>query len=299
MDKGTCSLEGCEGPVRTRGLCHKDYERIRNRGQWCPIPDHRVLAADLSWKPIGDIEAGDRLVAFDEHAVHGSQRHFRNYQLTEVVAAESAVAEVVRIVFDDAPDLLVTPDHPLLVCRNLNGPPFMLRWAPAGDLDLGGLLPRYLEPVQAIQTHEAGYLAGLFDGEGTITSTGQGASFSQVPGAVLDYGKSLLQGFGFSVTEKSNCNGRAIETMVVSITGGLAESVKFLSMIRPRRLLAKVEPDSFGLFRAVTKHRVAAVEPAGRREIRRVQTTTSTYLLEGMASNVSGRNDDSFPGYPL
>lgn len=291
MGNRTCSFDGCNSPVQvpSRGLCYKDYERIRARGQWCPVPDHRVLAADLSWRPIGDVETGDRLIAFDEHAVNGSQRHFRNYQLAEVTSAESAMAEVVRIAFDDAPDLLVTPDHALLACSNTAGPPFRLRWESARDLAPGRLVPEYLRPVQALRTFEAGYLAGLFDGEGTMYGSGQTVSFSQRPGAVLDYGKSLLQELGFSVAERSNMNGRAIETRVVAILGGAAEGIRFLSMIRPRRLLSRIDPASLGVFRADAKHRVAAVEPAGRREIRRLQTTTSTYLLEGMASNISGR----------
>lgn len=252
---------------------------------WCPASDHRVLGADLLWRPIGDVEAGDQLIAFDEHAIWGSKRHYRNYQLAEVVKAESAMAETIRIAFDDAPDLYVTPDHPLLVCGRVHGPPFVLRWELARDLAPGRMVPKYLEPVQPLQTYEAGYLAGLFDGEGCLYGNGGYVSFSQRPGAVLNYGKSLLQQLCFSLVERGNGNGRAIETKVVAIAGGLAECIRFLSLIRPRRLLAKIEPGSFGVFRAGTKHRVAAVEPAGQREIRQVQTTTGTYLLEGMASH--------------
>jgi hypothetical protein len=264
---------------------------IHPRGHWCPTPDHRVLHADLSWRPIGEAEPGDELIAFDEYAIHGTARHYRNYQLAKVLNTESATADVLRIAFDDAPDLIVTPDHPLLACGRVNGPPYMLKWDAARNLTPGRLVPRYLEPVQPLRTFEAGYLAGLFDGEGCLQENGQRVSFSQKPGAVLDYGKFLLQELGFSLIDKSNMNGRTVETRIVVIAGGVTEGVKFLSMVRPRRLLAKLDASSLGVFRAKSKHRVAAVEQAGHREIRRVQTTTGTYLLEGMASHNCNLDD--------
>lgn len=219
----------------------------------------------------------------DEHVSHSDLRPFRKYVRSSVRAAEPTMADVVRLVLSDGSEMRVTPDHRLLVVRQQKYRASPVRWKRVDELVPGAdVLCRYLNPAEQDRSWAAGYLAGLFDGEGTTYGSGRGLSFGQRPGHVLGQGIGLIEALGFQTSISDNGHG----VKVVHVRGGFRETLRFMTTIRPERLLAKMAttPD-WGL--AATGERVGidAIEPAGRSEVMQVQTSSGTYISEGFASH--------------
>ena len=63
--------------------------------------------------------------------------------------------------------------------------------------------------------------------------------------------------------------------------------MEFLGRIRPQRLLQKFDPDAFGIIHALTPAKLVEREYLGEREVVGFQTTTGTFIAEGLASHNS------------
>jgi hypothetical protein len=252
------------------------------KGHWCPTSDTRVfLADDLRWIPIGDVGKGDVVLGVDEFPSHSENRKFRRFVPSIVEAVAPAVAEVARIILNDGTEIRTTWDHQFLVRSPWSCKARRIFWATVRSLQPGQDLQRYLIPTEPDVSRESGYLAGLFDGEGTIYPGAQRASFGQKPGEVLDRGRAMIERLGFATSLRDNGHG----VKVVAVAGGLSETLRFLSMVRPERLITKVDPNHFGMSVVRQRPKVMAVEPAGRAEVIQMQTSSGTYLSEGIASH--------------
>src|SRR5919197_3174700 len=53
------------------------YRGCRHSCTYCLAPDTPVLYADLTWRPMGNVQVGDVLAGFDEHPSVTGYRHFR------------------------------------------------------------------------------------------------------------------------------------------------------------------------------------------------------------------------------
>ena len=67
---------------------------------FCVSPQTRVLTASLEWKPIGEIQPGEQVVAVDEFGA-GGKGQARRMRTADVVAVKRMQAERFRITFDD------------------------------------------------------------------------------------------------------------------------------------------------------------------------------------------------------
>lgn len=133
---------------------------------YCLSPEHRLLTADLRWVPCGDLKAGDRLLAFDEETPEGCTH--RRLRWSEIVRSEPAVKVCVRVVLEDGTDVVCTTDHPWLAQRLDRPSSNPKRWVRADCLmDEAPYVNRLLDTWTEARSYEAGWLAGMFDGEGS------------------------------------------------------------------------------------------------------------------------------------
>lgn len=267
----------------------------------CLGPYERLLTSDLRWVPCGDLVAGDQLLSFDEHADGRSRREpgarRRHWKLATVTRSEPAVAECVRVELASGESVVCTVDHPWLSGRGgqrkwIRADSLMLagKRGPAGD---GRYVFKAFDPWEPATSYEAGWLAGMFDGEGFLSygpaSTHLG--MSQVAGPVADRIESWLLAEGIKITVGHSRSLGPLGRQPMStfdVLGGFAESVRVLGTLRPLRLLnnfaAGVES------RAVQAQpvRVLAVVPLGRQVIQSISTSTGTYIGEGYLMHNSG-----------
>jgi hypothetical protein len=284
-------------PLLWKNVAQRSAENHPQK-HWCPDEAHRILTADLNWVPAGDLRVGDALVGFDGSSENGQRRRYRRYRQSVIEAIAPASVDVVRVVVEGVDDLYLTADHRLLASSSrvgggrqrggVSGPAYHWRWADAGDLSAGVWLAQYVEPWSKLKSWEAGYLAGLFDGEGTCLVSGCQLSFAQVPGPVLELGQRCLRQLGYRVGVRENANGRqgwGRGVKRVSVLGSTADRLRFFGSIRPERLLQKLEIDKLGVLEVWQRRKVLAVEPVGKRTVSQIQTSSGTYLTEGFASH--------------
>jgi hypothetical protein len=223
------------------------------------------------------LEVGDRLVGFDEGVVirDGNRKGHRYWHGSEVVQTRRVVLPTYRVTLEDGTQTVVSEDHQWLVSKGQGHN----QWVKTKDLMEFGLDPRYNDPkkipVRAQRlvrewdepdTWEAGYIAGILDGEGYLTLSkmnngGRSFSigFSQREGAVLSTALGILDAWGFDYSVKDN--GKGVKN--VSIRGGQSEFLRLLGMARPKRLLEKLDVEMLGRVKAIDKPIIVSVEPLG------------------------------------
>ena len=270
--------------------------------QSCMKSDHKILTSDLNWVEAKTLKAGDKLVSFDEDGPK------RKYKTGTVISNSLGQAELFEVAFTNGESVFVTKEHPWLVYGDNRSPNNLIRggtpmWFTTEKLKQGIDVPKFLVPNVPIKTWDSGYLAGFFDSEGSLIQTSQSAHegtyttvvASQNKGPTLDLMVKLVGdlGFNFSVYDydgkykRSYDNGKR-RAVSVRIRGGMSESVRFLTAIRPPRLLNKFSVDKMGsLKNTYEKLTIKSITSIGEGEISRIEVDTHTYIGEGFAMHNS------------
>jgi hypothetical protein len=264
---------------------------------YCLAPEHRILTADLRWMPASDIEPGQRLLAFDEEPRPGVR--CRRWRFATVLHSEPAKRECAKVHLANGDTVVCTVDHPWLADRVDNKRGGARRgWVRADQLlARAPFVLKPLCPWENDLSYEAGWLAGMFDGEGCIARSGtkRGVSWNlniaQKMGPVAERVMDLLRSRGFASAQHG---GRPDGMRHISVVGGFPEVLRALGQIRPIRLLKKLADldtrhvPSVRSQRAI-RVRVVAVEPVGVQEVQSIATSTRTYVGEGyLMHNSSG-----------
>ena len=279
----------------------------------CLTPDQRILTADLRWVPCGDIKVGDKLLAFDEHAPYmkpGGNPARRRWRIATVEESYPAQKECVRVNLANGESVTCTSDHPWLAQRYSSGGNGLVggfqQWVKAKDLmtsstyrrrvhgvwmdipkkSAGWHVLKQLTPWESDLSYEAGWLAGMFDGEGSLAFGVHGCPkmmLTQIDGPIFDLAVERLTrlGIGYYVLDKAVPTGnKPMKTAYVN--DGFPGLLSALGRLRPTRLLSKLDQLEVAS-RAIQPERVevVSVEPLGMRDIQGIQTSTGTYIGEG------------------
>jgi len=265
-------------------------------GHLCVAPDTRVLMEDMTWKAAGTLCAGERLLAFDEEnsgtarAGFRSPARYRHWQRSTVIDAPRVVLPSYRLTFDDGTVVIASEDHCWLTgshCTGKTGRGW--RWVKTKNLAANRSTQRswVLKAAPVVtreESWEAGWLAGLFDGEGCLNAgPGLRVGMSQNQGIVLSEVVEALarRGFSFRTDRQRKCKH-------ITITGGMREQFRFLMLIRPHRLLAKFAEavESVSLYgREHNAVGLVSKEYLGPQEVVALSTTSRTFIAEGLASH--------------
>lgn len=247
----------------------------------CPAVGTRICTADLRWVPIEAVKPGDKLVGFDEQTAPGLRRKMR---VAEAVSSKRLMKSGVEVVFDNGTVLRCSADHGFVAHRRTkgNGP---FEWVRAHALKPGCRVMLVIPVEQEDGSREAGYLAGLYDGEGYVSKAGAGmiSGISQRPGVVWDRYLQGMTALGFGGFYAHQKNGDGVLT---SKHSGW-ETLRLLQVLRPQRLLDKQGFDGHCVPSGAPQVRVVSVTPIGDIEVVSLQTTTRTFVTEGIASHNS------------
>ena len=270
--------------------------------EYCVVMDTPVLTADLQWKQAGDLMLGQELIGVDEEPVlrpdaNGAARwlrssnHGRRYRRAEVLANPCRRAKCIRLVMADGREVTCATDHRWLA-RQLwpNGRPKRgYRWTYARDISSGDEIAAPLRTWPEETSFEAGWVSGLFDGEGWIareTATHSRIGVSQNSGIVLNDLVKHLDNAGIVYNRAGTpCVSLTIERRWAAM--------EVLGRYRPRRLLqgaAAIWEGQTIVGTGPNNVKVIAVEPAGLREVVSLGTSTGTYIANGLISHNCGRH---------
>jgi len=138
---------------------------------YCVTPDMKILTSDLLWIPCGNLKSGDSLLAFDEYPIGGNIRSRRKLKHSEVLQAYPIKESVYEFEMSDGTILKSSNKHPWLICKNVSKNQV---WRTTEDIvrnlsrGIKQYMLKFLEPWTFIDDYTSGYLAGIFDGEGSI-----------------------------------------------------------------------------------------------------------------------------------
>jgi hypothetical protein len=272
---------------------YKVYDGIQQEGTSHPIPvdncvhpDTLILCDDLLWRPAGTLLPGDGIIAFDED----DGPRGRQYRSATIVENRPGSKPSVTIEADRGEPITASVDHPFLV-RVPNGKKSKdcWEWRDAADLQPGDRIAYFGDPWGRDESREAGWLAGMFDGEGCLGNT-QGRvqlSITQNHGPVLDHLKSALdaRGYVYSVTE----NKRDTNVQLV-VQGGRRAIMRFLAEMAPDRFMARnIEFLWDGVWiklnKSVDLATVTEVREVGEQPVASIQTSCGTFITGGFLSH--------------
>src|SRR5690606_9824412 len=152
----------------------------------------------------------------------------------------------------------------------------------------GDTIRAIVEPWEEDRSWEAGWLSGMYDGEGCVVNrTRRRTEFridlTQNPGPVYDQAWSLLERMGFEPRDASH-HSRAAQ--VIKVTG-LSRCLRLLGQLRPIRLLANGNPAMWE-GRALGHENgrryfktIISIEALPEQRLVDIQTSTGTFIAEG------------------
>lgn len=250
---------------------------------YCLDPSTPVLTEDLRWVEVGKVQSGDRLLAFDEHGVVKRRKAHQYWRTAEVVSTQRLVLPTYRVALSDGTETITSSDHRWLITSPSGS---ARRWVKTSDLRVGQLAQRLVNEWNEPDTWDAGYIAGILDGEGWIShhemhhgGRSLAIAFAQREGEVLSTTLRILDSWGFDYHLKHRSDGVG----VVTIRGGRSEVLRLLGMARPKRLLAKMDVDLLGRVTAVAQPSIVSIDPLGLGEVIALETTTGTLVAQGFA----------------
>jgi len=266
------------------------------RFEACVSADTPVLCADMTWRPAGDLLVGDELIAFDESSPTRRGRRFRR----SIVTANSLCRDTLLLVNTPAGSVRCNYRHPWLVRRQ--DKTCTWRWVNAEDLRPGDVVLNPVDVWETDRSWDAGWLAGMYDGEGCLCFDRNGSvqlTMSQRVSPTADRMtaliKTLVPTAGVYVREPNPSHAHPANTDKVEVyVNARADVLKMLGVVRPARLL--VDADKVWDGKPLGgRHRtsfVTSVEGAGTGMIASLTTSTHTYIAGGFAMH----NTNEFRG---
>ena len=283
--------------MATFEILPKESTMMAGRGpaSFCLDPMTPVLTVDLEWKPIKDLLPGDHVIGVDEFPEEkGKQRKLRDAEVKKVWWTRKAA---LRLTFDDGSSVVCSRDHRWLTRDKGRGG--ATKWRFAKNLTIGSHIKHLADPWAEDRSWEAGYLAGMYDGEGCVpdmANSSAGVLVTQKPGVVLDETKAALKELGFEVvpanTAAYNPDGSAEEWAI----RGMAECMRFLGQVRPRRLLPRARRIWEGLamrggatpngrIRDNSYKTIVTIEELPEQDLVDIETSTGTFIANGFVSH--------------
>lgn len=269
---------------------------------YCLAPGTRVLTADLRWVPIETLCVGDSLVAIDEEPeVVNGRRQERRLRTGVVEATGRRVRRSKVVRMSNGASLTASYEHPWLVREYPHNQTSRWVWKNTSELKVGDRIRRFADPWESETTYEAGWLAGIIDGEGSLNSIGT-LAICQRPGAVLDGAIDglLSRGYqiGMSKPSLGGFDGSKNDTRQVWVCG-MVDCMRIIGTLRPKRMLTGVsrlwEGRTMGRRRKgkqtpdspETYATVVSIDEDGEREVISIQTSTKTFIAEGFFTHNS------------
>lgn len=151
--------------------------------------DTPVLTDKFTWKPLGEVNIGDKLIGFDEPKVNG-----RHYVINEVTDVMHQSLSPYRIITTDG-EIIASAKHPFLRSAPCGSG---TRWDTTERLIKGQFLnipiERFDNPVSSMD-YKRGYIKGIWAGDGTIESHGY-ATLEMTDKEAIDRAWQYIQDIG-------------------------------------------------------------------------------------------------------
>lgn len=257
--------------------------------RYCTPAGTLITMADFSQKPIQNIEPGEMVLGWE---LRDGKRWLRPARVKE--AGGHPMQPVNRYWLSDGFSVTCTPDHKWW--RGPHGSGDEYKAIGTGYHQMKAVR-RLLYPMRPIESRDAAWLAGFFDGEGTIKKNTNHPSGSVVltqstaHPELIEKLRFVLRRLGFEWSEHwhkpSKTPGQESwsDRANFVINGGWRERYRFLAQVGPTRRDALV---ASLLSQLQTEHvAVERVEELAPRDVFWLETETGNYVADGVCSSNS------------
>jgi hypothetical protein len=282
----------------------------------CLTAGHRILTDDLRWVSVETLKPGDGLLAFEES---GNGRMRRRLIGSTVLSNVPFESDVYDLILSDGKKVTANGEHRFLLRRGgrqydwvsvehlhrIAHPTTPGFGKPDGLSDYFPMpFPRTIPVWDEDRSYEAGYLAGFFDGEGTVNQPvkirerngrvsenpeyGLRVTAVQKDNIALAVAVAALEKLGFRYPSVLPHDNRKHDIKVLNILGGIGSLLQFLGQVRPARLLKNFKVEKLGSIKPGVKDeslKIVDVRKAGRQIVYGLQTTSKTYISDGFLSH--------------
>jgi hypothetical protein len=254
-------------------------------GALCLGPDTRVLGTDLRYRSISSLSIGDQLVGFDEHGGPTTRRRFRP---TTVESLDRITRPSIELMTSTG-TVLASEEHMWLTRPVWGGVGASLKWKATRDLGLGDLILTLGQTWTPDESWEAGWLAGMYDGEGYVSGgrLGVAQSFTHNPDLVVRI-KNALTARGYAWSEAKGKKGCSQFRHGNDHEKRMLADLRLLGTLRPARMIA--QSASIWTNTACNAANVAEViglRRVGPQEVITIGTSSRTLIAEGLLSHNS------------
>lgn len=266
-------------------------------------PETMVLTAELKWVPIGSINIGDKMVAFDEYPLGGNGYH-RTFKNAEVLDKWEVSKEAFRITFENGKSIICTEDHPFL-CRGRSGTNTFWRRLDgksskkvnSAKIVVGDVVRSLCERWEHTADLEDGWFSGLLDGEGSLRAKPNGGMelcVAQVDGPVLrraiEYLTSRGYVFRMEVDNRKGGEGSKLGNKPVHklVLHRAQHIFRLLGITKPSRFMDRNPWIGKGLPKGEDGNawlKIVSIDSVGVRKMVDIRTTTATFIAEGLATH--------------
>ena len=286
----------------------ENLKRDMDKWAWCTPQETPILMGDLSMRRIAAVEVGDEVIGIFIPENEGRTYRRRRLVKATVVAKDRWVRPVVRITLDSGRVVRCTADHRWMSTRGNRGHDGHSEYLPAA---IGRALLRICDPEIPVidnidDAREAGWLAGFFDGEGSVSLMRKHGdkhppssliSFSQTAGRNLNLCERLeraLTQFGFPYSfhlrQRSALGADWAPVRIYWLRGGdLPMFQRFLHVVKPLKWRERMIQGALGTKFMIGREKVISIAPDGEEEVFGLTTTTGNYVAWGLASANSGQ----------
>lgn len=281
--RGSASLKAWGWRLADHKIDFKDFSVYSEEMlKYCMAPHHKVLRDDLRWIECGSINVGDTILGFDEY---GPNRKFKS---TTVLAKTFDEAELFEVTLQSGTKFQVTKEHRWLTSHaRKKGGWLQGDWIETQNLRTDSKcvskVPRFFIPWEEDASKEAGWLAGMFDGEGCLSKNRVDFTIAQKPGLVLDKLENIL-----NIKYQKECVKRIVKNnsdcLSLRFTGNQYSKIEFLGKVRPERLISKFQFDQMGRMEVKETclvDEVVSVRSIGKGVIVKLATDSATFVLDG------------------
>ena len=252
-------------------------------GDYCVAPHTRILTSDLRWVTAREIKTSVSLGVYPK--LIGFQEKFnsmRDIRLEEsLVEGAKIVHKPCMKITTQFGEVTCSTDHQWVTRRDRK----KAQWRSTLNLQVGDTISKYCDTWKEDTSNDGGWIAGFLDGEGYVfnTKVGYGQKEAGDNLLVCEKAERILKDRGFEFGKSINKTG-----CTRWLFKGQQQGVKVVGMYRPVRLLAKSRKMWEGkrTYGKRTKPAIIQkIEYLGEQEVVAIQTSTKTYIAEGMLSH--------------
>uniref|UniRef100_A0A6M3LJ42 Hint domain-containing protein n=1 Tax=viral metagenome TaxID=1070528 RepID=A0A6M3LJ42_9ZZZZ len=271
------------GGARTKSSKAVKVERLAawlHADFYCLHPQTKVLKGNLTWVELGEIKVGDELIGVSEYPEFNQTRQVKHTVVTDVKYRK---AETLWIQTESGRNIHTTSDHLWLNKRRhdwakLGG---RYNWYRADALAKGDELLQVFPVWETPDDWVTGYIAGLLDGEGSITVGNRRERvlvFTQKEGLVMSYFEDYLalKHIDYRKYKREDGCSQLVITRDAAILLGTTKPIRLDEKARQliEKRLHKPEID-----------KIAYIGKGGYHDVVTIETDAHTFIAEGLATH--------------